>query len=526
MSDKTTQYSVKAGAPAGNLNAAGQPVQATCSVRTGTVQATWSDAAREASARARASEHRDALGSIGVKVGELGEFEHEGQKLPGFKVHAQSISGVSDKHRQEVKEHHRLFRADGAMVVKHADGTAKATDASATRVGTVTAAGGAYAAGHEFHGNQYKQGEALGAVHPTLLQYAVQESFKKTSAESAAKSVAKKFHGSENMFMGEGKINVTHEQLAHALYKNGAEEAERTSKLVKPGMEHMALAGTAQLLKLNPDRLRHYTNERMGEASPFKGTAKANQSMKDNSNIVRCYAAVAQEISIKSEPWSSERAVKFCWAPGGVHTITAGFSGPSTKGRDCALTLTVDVVPERDAKVCQSSMDAIKAAKPDQEPYGCFEHDEKQASVWASSFSAGADPVYGRPSVLLEGRPSGSGAKAVNDRDWRRWSPSFGTDADYDKCQCTNCQSMVAACECAKPALTFPDGVRGSQSNPARITGVAFVLGTLTNRPAFSAMPPVKATAAVEDGHSVVPPVVSKYPFVPGASALHPNAPR
>jgi hypothetical protein len=234
--------------------------------------------------------------------------------------------------------------------------------------------------------------------------------------------------------------------------------------------------------------------------SPY--ISKASDNTMDN-NIVHCRVEAGAEIST-SIPWVADRQVKFCWCPGGVHTITAGFGGPVTKFRESALTLTVGVVPDRDAPVCQKSMDEIKAAKQGQEPYGCYEHDEKKASVWADNFESGKDPVYGIPSIILAGRPSGDGADDVNKKNWRRWSPSFGTDADYEKCQCSACDSPIAKCACQKPQLTFPDGVRGSQSNPARITGVAFVLGTLTNRPAFTAMPPVRASRAVEDGHDVV----------------------
>jgi len=42
--------------------------------------------------------------------------------------------------------------------------------------------------------------------------------------------------------------------------------------------------------------------------------------------------------------------------------------------------------------------------------------------------------------------------------------------------------------------MVFPEGVRGSRSNPAEITGVDFCVGTLTNKPAFHAMSPVKSS--------------------------------
>jgi hypothetical protein len=138
-------------------------------------------------------------------------------------------------------------------------------------------------------------------------------------------------------------------------------------------------------------------------------------------------------------------------------------------------------------------LDNLLKESPRQMPYMCFEHDEKQASLWASSFASGLDPVFNEPAIILTGKPSGSGAKAVNAKDWRSTSPSFGTNAEYTKCKCRRCDEPIKVCACEKPAFYFPDGVRGSEANPAQITGVDFVVGTLTNKPAFRAMPPVKA---------------------------------
>lgn len=216
-------------------------------------------------------------------------------------------------------------------------------------------------------------------------------------------------------------------------------------------------------------------------------------------NVIHC--KVEQSMALPESPdWKMGSSVKFAYVPAGVHTICAGFCGPVTKDRPASIELTVEVQPERDAAVCQASLEAQRSQRKNQDLYCCFEHDEKQASVWATRFEAGNDPVLGQPAVLLEGKPSGSGADAVNRRDWRSFSPSFGTDADYTKCKCRNCEEALEACECRKPALYFPDGAVGSVGNPAKITGVAFVLGTLTNRPAFRAMPPVKAK---EEGNPV-----------------------
>jgi hypothetical protein len=91
----------------------------------------------------------------------------------------------------------------------------------------------------------------------------------------------------------------------------------------------------------------------------------------------------------------------------------------------------------------------------------------------------------GEEGVIVKGaEPTSYGAEAVNGKTYASWSPEFGTDADY------------SAAKCKKGHWTFPDGVRGSASNPARLIAVNFVMGALTNKPAFRNMPPVKAKLA------------------------------
>ena len=59
-------------------------------------------------------------------------------------------------------------------------------------------------------------------VHGNMIEYATQELFKqkgKKSADKVFKSVAEKFNGKENMFLG-GKVSITPEQLKDAVYKD------------------------------------------------------------------------------------------------------------------------------------------------------------------------------------------------------------------------------------------------------------------------------------------------------------------
>jgi hypothetical protein len=162
------------------------------------------------------------------------------------------------------------------------------------------------------------------------------------------------------------------------------------------------------------------------------------------------------------------------WMPAGIHTIVAGF-------RKGSIELTVQC-DESTVDAVQASLENWRAERPKQESFGCIEHRETEAS-----FRVGASGCFkwNEDGVYLTAEPTVLGAQNVNGKIHRSWSPSFTTDADY-----------ASATE-VNGTLVFPDGVRGSRSNPARITGTDFVVGTLTNKPAFHAMSPVKSREAV-----------------------------
>jgi hypothetical protein len=201
----------------------------------------------------------------------------------------------------------------------------------------------------------------------------------------------------------------------------------------------------------------------------------ANVKSTDNSTsfmskeFLKCRASGAE---IKtSQPWAQGATTTFCYMPAGVHTITAGF-------RDKAINITVNV-HEGTAEKVQASFQSLKAEAPKQSPFGDIEHDEKEASFHPVGFSWGDH--LGDQGVICSCEPTALGERNVNGKIHRSFSPSFATDADYSKAK------LVDGC------YTFPEGVRGSQSNPAEVIGIDFCVGTLTNKPAFRAMPPVKA---------------------------------
>ena len=185
---------------------------------------------------------------------------------------------------------------------------------------------------------------------------------------------------------------------------------------------------------------------------------------------------------LPSTPWRTGEPCSFIWAPGGLHTLRAGFREHDT------ISITVDVDPDAVAAL-QESFDHLTATHPKQEPYGDEDHAASKATLrfpqGETLFSWGE--IGGTEGVIITGgRPTSYGCEVVLGKVFRSWSPEFTTDADFTAAVSNNGH------------WTFPDFVRGSESNPAHITGVNFVVGALTNRPAFREMPAVKAKLATD----------------------------
>jgi hypothetical protein len=172
--------------------------------------------------------------------------------------------------------------------------------------------------------------------------------------------------------------------------------------------------------------------------------------------------------------------VSFMHMPGGWHNLTAGFREHNR------ITICVDVDEDTPA-LLQESFDHLTATTG-QEPFGDEDHQNAKATLRfpAGQVSFTWGTLHGVAGILISGgEPTSYGASSINGRVYRAWSPEFGTDADY-----------AHAKKSEEGHWTFPDGVRGSESNPARVTEVNFVVGALTNRPAFRSMPAVKAKQA------------------------------
>lgn len=220
-------------------------------------------------------------------------------------------------------------------------------------------------------------------------------------------------------------------------------------------------------------------------------------------NAIRCHQPIIEGVRVAGEAdWRQGETVSFVYLPEGKHNVTAGF-------RKGSVTMAV-VVDKDTVAACQADLDMQRSRDPIQRPYGCVDHDEKAASVRLPSrekMEAGHKDfsyIDGK-GVMLKAEATKLGADNVNGGIHWSWSPSFFTDAAYAKSDCMRCATDVNDCKCREPLLAIRAGERGSAENPARITGVAFQLGTLTNKPAFRAMPPVKASDKTEEVIAKVP---------------------
>lgn len=79
----------------------------------------------------------------------------------------------------------------------------------------------------------------------TVVEYAVQEMFKRKTPRTAARNTAKKLSGYENMFLGSGVSVIDAKKLEEALWERMVTFAMDRIQKVRPGMEHFAIGGTA-----------------------------------------------------------------------------------------------------------------------------------------------------------------------------------------------------------------------------------------------------------------------------------------
>lgn len=87
----------------------------------------------------------------------------------------------------------------------------------------------------------------------TVVEYAVQSMMKGRSLTSAARSTAKKFNGTQNLFIGSmDDISIDGAELEDALWGRLVDFATAAVPKLRAGKEHFALLGTLQHFNQQP----------------------------------------------------------------------------------------------------------------------------------------------------------------------------------------------------------------------------------------------------------------------------------
>ena len=112
------------------------------------------------------------------------------------------------------------------------------------------------------------------------------------------------------------------------------------------------------------------------------------------------------------------------YMPPGRHTINA------TRNKE---PITIDITADQSAADSLNNwlQDRLQsaAAGTDDRPFFDFNHEDREAAAWPTEFYwAGDDPITGGIRAKVEW--TGAGAKAIHERTFRRFSPTFIPDAD------------------------------------------------------------------------------------------------
>lgn len=246
-----------------------------------------------------------------------------------------------------------------------------------------------------------------------------------------------------------------------------------------------------------------YTHHVKQYDANISGCNKATDTSTDDQPAT-VYASAAGVVHCKSsgtpikakKVWEVDKPIDFMWMPGGIHTIHASYGRSEMDLRPIALTVNCT---EDCASSVQTAFEAVRAANPRRPPYICIEHQAKERAGEPVAFEWRVDP---EPAIYCRCLPSELGVKNVNGKIHTSFSPTFGTDADYGKMNCTDCDKTPSVCACGTGAgWYFPDGVRGSLQNPAKVVAPDVQsVGSLTNWNAFKEILPI---AARETGERV-----------------------
>lgn len=146
------------------------------------------------------------------------------------------------------------------------------------------------------------------------------------------------------------------------------------------------------------------------------------------------------------------------YMPPGQHRIHA-----SKGGKPVTLDITVDAATAETLNTFLQTQLAKASSGSEDRPFFDFNHEDREAAAWPTEFTwAGDDPVTGGVRAKVEW--SGAGKTAIEQKTFRRFSPTFIPDAN--------------------------GRVAGSETN----------MGGLVNRAAFKSIQPLFAREAPEPG--------------------------
>lgn len=237
-----------------------------------------------------------------------------------------------------------------------------------------------------------------------------------------------------------------------------------TKEAFEKGMEHHKQAGD----HLESFRT-HYAEHVWAKSLAVQGGSGAHKA--SASLDTTADAAILCRAINSSAQFDGTADARFMWMPAGAcKELHLTYD-------DKPATVYVSCNKGDEATVNASFNTLCEKASP-QKPFGDIEHRRTEASFWPQGFDWANTGE--RDGIYVRAEWSGLGKKHVTEKIHRSFSPSFKTDAEWswDK------DNQRYFCQA---------GARGSKENPARITGVGFDVGTLTNQPAFKDMQPLFA---------------------------------
>lgn len=420
--------------------------------------ATASQAAHEASATAHESGEDDDHNAAKT-AHEAASEAHSAAMIAHAKV----------GNKEQAEDHAKAMAAHDACADAHCRKDDDAVEAASTDyVGKFVKAGGP-GSGPRKGGTDYTKIENFKEQHLKMYPKATD-----SEVEAAHKNYVSKVGGGKQPSerVGQHADETKEWEKTNPMSKEDhAAHADKNEKLssdlhAKSFHEQgMVNHGIAKYHQGRSEGMDHETAKSFGQAHVMDRTAKASD-LESPVGIVSCEAS-----TVEFDP--ALPTSKFMWMPAGMHIIQASYDG-----KPCRLA--VDCNPVRDAGVVKASFSRICERSANRPPFGDVNHKEVEAAFWPKDFVSAEDGVY------CEAEWTELGLKCVRGKTFRSFSPCFSCDADW-----------VKAVDNGSGVLVFPEGVRGSASNPAKVTGVSpKSVGSLTNWPAFKAILPVKANQA------------------------------